>query len=66
MFDVPRSATLQVALSFDWAMLGLTESAVKTITAPAIPNFQPSMSWKATEKIPVAAAKGWLLVIEQE
>ena len=60
------STNATVALSFDWAMLGLTESAVKTITAPAIPNFQPSMSWKATEKIPVAAAKGWLLVIEQE
>ena len=24
------------------------------------------MSWKAMEKIPVAAAKGWLLVIEQD
>jgi hypothetical protein len=60
------STNATVALSFDWAMLGLTESAVKTVTAPAIPNFQPSMSWKATEKIPVAAAKGWLLVIEQD
>jgi hypothetical protein len=53
-----------VALTFDWAVLGLSSSSVKALTAPAIPNFQAARSWVVGESIPVEPAKGWLLVVE--
>ena len=57
-------------MTFDWSALGLTAAKVKTITAPAIPNFQPAMSWAVGEdggwRVPVEPAKGWLLVIKEQ
>ncbi len=50
-------------LSIDWKKLGI-DPARATITAPAIQGFQTAASFKATDPIPVAAGKGWLLIIE--
>jgi hypothetical protein len=58
------AANTTVVITFDWAALGMADGAVKTLTAPAIPSFQPAMSWAVGAAIPVAAAKGWLVVVQ--
>ena len=58
------STNATVKLTFDWATLGLSASSVKSLTAPAIANFQTAQTWSATDAIPVEPAKGWLLVVE--
>ena len=58
------SSNATVKLTFDWATLGLIGSAVKLLTAPAIPSFQTAQSWGVGDSIPVEPKKGWLLVVE--
>ena len=58
------STNATVKLTFDWATLGLAGSAVKLLTAPAIPSFQTAQSWGVGDSIPVEPKKGWLLVVE--
>ena len=58
------STNATVKLSFSWSTLGLTEGAVKTLIAPAIPSFQAAQSWGVGESIQVEPKKGWLLVVE--
>lgn len=58
------SSNATVKLTFDWATLGLLGSAVKSLTAPAIPSFQTAQSWGVGDSIPVEPKKGWLLVVE--
>merc|ERR1711865_996678 len=55
---------VQVTLTFNWTMLGLDPSSVKTVSAPAIDNFQKAASWPIGASFVVEPAHGWLLVIE--
>lgn len=52
-----------IQLEIDWAALGL-DPAKGSITAPAIPNFQPGKVFEAGASIPVQKGKGWLLVLQ--
>lgn len=54
---------VEVNLLVDWQALGLDVARV-TISAPDVPNFQPARIFMATDKIPVAKGKGWLLVVK--
>jgi hypothetical protein len=56
--------TVAVSLTLDWRALGL-DSARATITAPAIPNFQPAATFRPGEPVRVPPGKGWLLVVAQ-
>eukprot|EP01046_Picozoa_sp_COSAG06_P078168 COSAG06_NODE_25818_length_628_cov_0.775047_1_plen_109_part_00 len=58
------STNANVTLDVDWSVLGLSASAIKTVTAPAIANFQNATAWRMGEAIPVEPKKGWLLVLE--
>ena len=53
----------EVTLEMDWKSLGL-DAGSATLTAPAIEHFQKAATFAPTEAIPVAANKGWLLVVE--
>ena len=58
------AASTSVTLAIDWTALGLAPGAVKTLVAPAIPNFQAAASFGVADHIVVPPAKGWLLVVE--
>lgn len=51
-----------VILHVDWEKIGIDRTRA-TITAPAIPGFQPARSFRPDEPIPVQPGKGWLLII---
>lgn len=55
--------TTIVKLRIDWKALGI-DPARATLTAPAVPGFQPAAGFKPGEAIPVEPGKGWLLVLE--
>ncbi|HGJ66281.1 TPA: hypothetical protein ENS27_13020 [bacterium] len=55
--------TVSCRLIVDWKALGLDPDKV-TISAPEIPNFQPSAKFGLSDTIPVEPAKGWLLIME--
>lgn len=57
------TADVNVTLNIDWKKLGLNPAKV-TISAPEIEHFQPSQSFRVGEVLPVAAGKGWLLVVK--
>jgi hypothetical protein len=52
-----------VRLQIDWKQLGI-DPAHATIRASGISGFQQERSFRPEEGIPVAKAKGWLLVVE--
>lgn len=54
-----------VNLHIDWTAIGLKPDQA-TISAPAIPNFQPAKDFRPDEPIYVAPAKGWLLIIQKK
>jgi hypothetical protein len=54
-----------VKLQVDWKALGLSAGKA-TLTAPAVPGFQPAATFRPGDAIPVEPGKGWLLVIEPE
>jgi len=54
-----------VKLSIDWQALGLDPQKA-TLFAPAIQSFQPAAIFKPTDAIPVAPARGWLLILDEE
>ncbi len=56
-------ADTTVKLSIDWKSLGIDPARAK-LTAPAINNFQPARQFAPTDELPVAKAKGWLLILE--
>ncbi len=55
---------VDVALTVDWKDLGLDAAKVK-LTAPEIDGFQEETVFRATDRIPVEKAKGWLLIAEE-
>ncbi|WP_221284654.1 glycoside hydrolase domain-containing protein [Mucilaginibacter sp. SP1R1] len=57
------AADTSIKLKIDWKALGIDESKAH-ITAPAIKNFQRAASYNPDSLIPVAKAKGCILVIE--
>lgn len=65
--EQPRSAAearheeIQVSLHIDWAALGLSPARVR-LKVPAIPHFQPAAEFSPSDPIPVARAKGCILV----
>jgi hypothetical protein len=54
-----------VRLSIDWPALGLDPQKA-TLFAPAVQSFQPAALFKPTDAIPVAPARGWLLIVDEE
>jgi len=50
-------------LMIDWEALELDPEKV-TISAPEIPDFQPSAKFALSDSISVEPAKGWLLIVE--
>jgi len=75
-------ADTNVSLEIDWAQLGLSASAVKTLRAPPLGGFNPrdafgnlkagtpalqvATSFPVDGVIPVEGARGWLLLVEEE
>jgi hypothetical protein len=55
--------TVHCTLTMDWVALGI-EPARASIHAPAIPRFQEERHFTPGEVIPVAPARGWILVVE--
>jgi hypothetical protein len=53
---------VQVRLTVDWKALGI-DPANAILTAPEMKDFQPAARFKPGDAIPVAKAKGWLLVV---
>jgi len=51
-------------LEFDWAALGMDPSRARLI-APAITGFQDFAAFQPDEPIPLAPARGWLLILEE-
>ena len=58
-----ESEPVDCRLTIDWQKLGLNPATTK-ITAPAIEKFQPSAVFSTQDAVPVEAAKGWLLILE--
>ena len=58
------SDTAQVQLTIDWKTIGI-DSSKAVITQPAIANFQSGVTFNVGDAIPVAPAKGALIVIRQ-
>ncbi len=54
---------LECVLSVDWASIGLDPSRAELV-APPIEGFQPEACFLPGESIPVAAGRGWLLILE--
>jgi hypothetical protein len=55
---------VEVKLEIDWKKLGINPDLARII-APAVRDFQDTRTFSATQPIPVAPGKGWLLVIDQ-
>ena len=55
----------EVKLTIDWQALGLDPEKAR-LYAPAVPGFQIAAIFRPTEKIPVAPARGWLLILDEE
>ena len=55
---------VNVTLTIDWRALGI-DPARAIVEAPAIDEFQPARRFAASETIPVAPGKGWLLVVRE-
>ncbi len=54
----------QVRLSIDWKALGLDPARAGRY-APTIVGMQAERAWKPGEPIPVAAKRGWFLVLDE-
>jgi len=54
---------VSVKLNIDWQKLGIDPSRAKLV-APAVKNFQPAQTFSIDGDLPVAKAKGWLLIIK--
>jgi len=54
---------LEVQLLIDWGALGIDARRAK-IVAPAVKDFQDAATFAVGDRIPVAPAKGWLLVVQ--
>jgi len=54
---------LECVLSVDWASIGLDPSRAELV-APPSEGFQPEACFLPGESIPVAAGRGWLLILE--
>ena len=54
-----------VTLAFDWAALGIAASEA-TIKAPYIEQFQNQTAFRVNGTVPVAARRGWLLIVTAE
>ena len=50
-------------LTIDWEQLGLDPKKA-SLTAPAIPGLQEAARFAPGDHLPVAPAKGWLLIVE--
>jgi hypothetical protein len=55
---------VNVKLTIDWRALGIDPATAK-ITASAIQDFQPAMTFKPGDEITIAPGKGWLLVVSR-
>lgn len=55
----------QVKLAIDWEALGL-DPRKANLFAPAVQAFQPAALFKPTDAIPVAPARGWLLILDEQ
>jgi hypothetical protein len=53
---------VRVKLMIDWEALGLDPDRV-VLTAPHIPDFQEAARFGPQDSIPVAAGRGWLLIL---
>jgi hypothetical protein len=49
----------------DWKALGLDPANVR-MTAPGIAGFQEPARFAPGDAIPVAKARGWLLILEED
>lgn len=56
---------VDVTLKVDWKALGLNPDRIK-MEAPYIPEFQKSMVFGVSDKIPVEPKKGWLIVVSEK
>lgn len=54
----------RVTLAFDWKRLGL-DPARTMLYAPAIAGMQDERRWRPEESIPVAAKRGWFLIVDE-
>lgn len=54
--------SVSVRLDIDWQALGLEKNRAE-IFAPEIRDFQPAATFDSSGNIPVAAGKGWLLLL---
>ena len=55
---------VEVKLAIDWPALGFVPNAVR-LTAPSIPTMQDAATFDPADRIPVRAAGGWLLAVEE-
>ncbi len=56
------SEPVSCRLKIDFDALGISRDGAQ-LTAPAIEGFQDSATFAATDRIPVAPGKGWLLIL---
>ena len=52
-------------LDIDWQALGLSAKKV-SLFAPAVESFQMAALFRPSDDIPLAPARGWLLIIDEE
>jgi hypothetical protein len=57
-------ADTEVRLDIDWKTLGLDPDR-SALYAPAIAGMQSESAWKPAQAIPVAAKRGWFLVLDE-
>ena len=55
---------VDVPLRIDWKALGL-DPATAEVYAPEVTGFQPEMTFRVDQPIPVEPGKGWLLVLRR-
>ncbi len=53
-----------VRLQFDWKTLGLDAGQARLV-APEIKDYQPAMTWRVDEPIPVEPKRGWLIYVSK-
>jgi hypothetical protein len=55
---------VKVKLNIDWKKMGI-DPAKATITIPEVKNFQTAQQFSVNEELPVAKAKGLMLIVKQ-
>jgi len=51
-------------LRIDWQALGLDAEKAR-LFAPAVPDFQDETTFRPSDEIPVAPARGWLIIVDE-